>query len=90
LERLGVIRVLHAFNQNNLGEFPKKAKKMHFRDPFIAHTVHRLLKQEGLIGSKFYFNEALLVEGFVLKGLELKHMLELVGFHILKLKEKLT
>ena len=46
LERMDVILTLSAFDQNTLHGFPKKAKKIHFADPFIAAVVERWLVRE--------------------------------------------
>jgi hypothetical protein len=40
--------IQHAFDQNVLGPFPKKAKKMHFQDPFILLALIEWLKDEGM------------------------------------------
>ena len=64
LRRLGVIRVLSAFNQNTLSGFPKKARKIHWCDPFLKRVVESLLTQEQLI-TKPNEQESQLVEGMV-------------------------
>lgn len=48
LERMNVIFTLSAFDQNTGLGFPKKAKKIHFSDPFILETVLRWLASERL------------------------------------------
>lgn len=48
LERMDIIFILKAFDQNNKRAFPKKAMKIHFMDPFIAATINRWLQREGL------------------------------------------
>lgn len=67
LERLGILRVLGAFDQNTLGLFPKKAKKIHFRDPLIAHAVIHLLQRENLLASSFVLDEEKCVEAVVVE-----------------------
>ncbi len=46
LERMDVTLTLEAFNPNTLQGFPKKARKIHFADPFIAGVVGAWLKRE--------------------------------------------
>jgi predicted AAA+ superfamily ATPase len=46
LERMDVTLTLEAFNPNSLQGFPKKARKIHFADPFIAGVVGAWLKRE--------------------------------------------
>jgi len=40
LESMGVIIILKALDQNKLSGAPKKAKKIHFLDPFIFHAIN--------------------------------------------------
>jgi predicted AAA+ superfamily ATPase len=65
LERLGILRVLGAFDQNSLGTYPKKARKIHLRDPFIAESIVRLLKAEGILPTKFRIPEGSIVEAVI-------------------------
>jgi predicted AAA+ superfamily ATPase len=46
LERMDVICTLEAFDQNTLRGFPKKARKILFRDPFIADVIGSWLVRE--------------------------------------------
>lgn len=46
LERLGVISIQHALDQNALRAAPKKNRKVHFLDPFIASAIYRLVNDE--------------------------------------------
>ncbi len=49
LERMGILHVLEAFDQNKLRGFPKKARKIHFSDPFIAGVIGSWLQRERYI-----------------------------------------
>lgn len=60
LERLGVISIQHAFDQNKLRSAPKKHKKIHFLDPFIATAMRELVDTE--YERVPPINESLLVE----------------------------
>lgn len=51
LERLDILFVLEAFDQNKRIGFPKKARKLHFWDPFILGTVRHWLEREGLLST---------------------------------------
>ena len=64
LSRLGVVSILHAFNQNNRSAYPKKDKKFHFYDPFIFRVIARALAKKGVYISKAV-DDSLLVEGVV-------------------------
>lgn len=46
LERMDIIFSLQAFDQNRLLGFPKKARKIHFFDPFIMDAIGRWLEEE--------------------------------------------
>ncbi len=63
LMRMDVVFPLQAFDQNNKRAFPKKAMKIHFVDPFIANTIGRWLRKEGLLQEKSIESE--LVEATV-------------------------
>lgn len=52
LERMDIIFELEAFDQNTMLGFPKKARKIHFCDPFIMETIARWLVAERRIGQK--------------------------------------
>lgn len=65
LERLGVMTVLGAFDQNSLSAFPKKSKKFHFRDPLISHVVKYWLASTGQISNDECAEESELVEAVV-------------------------
>ncbi len=52
LERMGIIFALQAFDQNTKLGFPKKAKKIHFADPFIMDTVGQWLISERYLKEK--------------------------------------
>ncbi len=63
LERLGVIAIQHALDQNKLRAAPRKYKKIHFLDPFIARAIHQLVdRQYQRVQSP---EESLLVESVV-------------------------
>lgn len=49
LERMDILFDLQAFDQNKKQGFPRKARKLHFFDPFILRTIHRWLEREGYI-----------------------------------------
>lgn len=49
LERMDIVFPLQVFDQNTMLGFPKKAKKIHFADPFIMDTVSRWLISERLV-----------------------------------------
>ncbi|MDO8493947.1 MAG: ATP-binding protein [Deltaproteobacteria bacterium] len=49
LERMDVLFNLQAFDQNKKIGFPKKARKLHFWDPFIMDTIARWLHRERMI-----------------------------------------
>lgn len=51
LERLDILFSLEAFDQNKKLGFPKKARKLHFWDPFILETIRRWLEREGLLNT---------------------------------------
>lgn len=51
LERMDVFFNLQAFDQNTRLGFPKKARKFHFCDPFIRHTIERWLIRERYLAS---------------------------------------
>ena len=59
LQRMEIICVQEAFDQNKLRAFPKKAKKICFWDPFILRTVHTML-----VGSQ-NIDSSKIVEGIV-------------------------
>jgi predicted AAA+ superfamily ATPase len=52
LLRMGIICILEAFDQNTLKGHLKKARKIHFADPFIAEVVGRWLERERYIDQK--------------------------------------
>lgn len=49
LERMDILFTLQAFDQNTKLGFPKKARKIHFSDPFILDTIERWLVEERLL-----------------------------------------
>lgn len=51
LNRMDILFDLQAFDQNKKQGFPRKARKFHFFDPFIYHTVFNWLKREGYINT---------------------------------------
>ncbi|MEI8347660.1 MAG: ATP-binding protein [Pseudomonadota bacterium] len=57
LERMDVLLVLGAFDQNTQSAFPKKAKKIIFKDPFILSAL-----QKWVSPSKEIIDESILVE----------------------------
>ncbi len=63
LNRMDVLFSLQAFDPNKKQGFPRKDQKFHFLDPFILHTIHRWLKQEGYINTVDY--ESTLIESIV-------------------------
>jgi uncharacterized protein len=65
LEHLGVIHCLHAIDLSTKSAYPKKDKKFHFADPFIAVTLFKMLHREGLISKRFYPCDPALVEAVV-------------------------
>ena len=46
LVRMDVLAVVPALQEHSLSASPKKARKLHFTDPFIHHAVRMWLKQE--------------------------------------------
>jgi hypothetical protein len=64
LERMDIICILQAFDQNSRRGFPRKAMKFHFADPFVSHTVVDLLYQERMIAASL-ITEAQRVEATV-------------------------
>jgi predicted AAA+ superfamily ATPase len=52
LERMGLIFELQSWDQNRHRGSPKKARKFHFSDPFIRHTVTGWLSRESMIDPK--------------------------------------
>lgn len=60
LERLGVIGIQHALDQNKLRGAPKKHKKIHFLDPFIACAMYQLVDLQ--YQKLKLFDESLLIE----------------------------
>lgn len=65
LEQIGVIQIVSALDQNALGPAPKKAKKIHFTDPFLVSVILNLLKDLQRIGDDFNIDTSILVEGVV-------------------------
>ncbi|MBU1926683.1 MAG: ATP-binding protein, partial [Gammaproteobacteria bacterium] len=63
LERMDVMIVLQAFDQNKKQGFPRKARKFHFFDPFIYHTIQKWLENEGYLNG--VLSESTLVEACV-------------------------
>ncbi len=63
LERMDVICTLEAFDQNTLRGFPKKARKILFRDPFIADVIGSWLVRERYTGAMM--DESAKVESIV-------------------------
>jgi len=59
LNRMDILIELQAFDQNTLQGFPKKARKLHFTDPFIQRTIAAWLTREG------YYKDALSESGLV-------------------------
>lgn len=57
--------VLQAYDQNKRAGYPKKERRIHFSDPFIAKSILQLLKDQGIIDEKFNFAESHLVESCV-------------------------
>lgn len=62
-ERMDIICTLQAFDQNTLRGFPKKARKIHFADPFIADVVGRWLERERYVSG--LLDESIKVESTV-------------------------
>ncbi|NGX51754.1 MAG: hypothetical protein KR126chlam5_00037 [Candidatus Anoxychlamydiales bacterium] len=65
LQRMDVLINLQAFDQTKKTGFPKKARKFHFLDPFIYHTIFYWLKREGYLNSIESFQNSSLIEGLV-------------------------
>jgi len=65
LQRMDVLINIQAFDQTKKGGFPKKARKFHFLDPFIYHTIFYWLKREGYLNSIENFQNNSLIEGLV-------------------------
>jgi predicted AAA+ superfamily ATPase len=63
LERMDVICTLQAFDQNTLRGFPRKARKILFRDPFIADVIGSWLVRERYTGAML--DESAKVESIV-------------------------
>jgi len=63
LKRMGLIFELESWDQNRHRGSPKKARKLHFIDPFIRHAVTRWLHREALISNKI--DENAMVESCV-------------------------
>ena len=51
LQRMDILIDLQAFDQNKKQGFPRKARKFHFFDPFIYHTLSNWLQKEGYLNS---------------------------------------
>lgn len=64
LERMDILMNLQAFDPTKKQGFPRKARKFHFLDPFIYHTIFHWLKREGYLNSHEP-NNGVLVEGCV-------------------------
>lgn len=67
LQRMNIIVILEAFDQNSLRGFPKKARKIHFMDPFISGVIGSCLQRERYIHSKQ--DSAAMVESVVAANL---------------------
>ncbi len=67
LQRMNIIIILEAFDQNKMRGFPRKARKIHFADPFIAGVVSTWLYRERYIHK--LQNKAALVESVVAANL---------------------
>lgn len=52
LERMDILNISEAFDQNKLRGFPKKARKFYFSDPFIIDVIERWLTRERLINRR--------------------------------------
>jgi predicted AAA+ superfamily ATPase len=52
LQRMDILIELQAFDQNKKSGFPRKARKLHFFDPFIQRTIYQWLTREGIVGEK--------------------------------------
>ncbi|NGX49190.1 MAG: hypothetical protein K940chlam5_00786 [Candidatus Anoxychlamydiales bacterium] len=65
LKRMDVLINLQAFDQTKKIGFPKKARKFHFVDPFIYHTIVFWLKKEGYLNSIENLQISSLIEGIV-------------------------
>lgn len=63
LERMDVLIQLQAYDFNKKTGSPKKARKFHFFDPFIQHTMVQWLQREGYIDQ--FQNQSQLVESCV-------------------------
>ncbi|MBI2027726.1 MAG: ATP-binding protein [Deltaproteobacteria bacterium] len=46
LERMGVLLECPAFREDKFRAAPKKARKIHFQDPFIFHAMHGWIRDE--------------------------------------------
>ncbi len=66
LERLDILITLQAYDQNKRAGYPKKERRFHFTDPFIANAILHLLQKEKALSEDFKFNEAQLVESVVI------------------------
>ena len=63
LERMDILINLQAFDQNKKQGFPRKARKFHFTDPFIYHTIVNWLNRESYNNTGLA--ESMLVEACV-------------------------
>lgn len=63
LERMDILIVMQAFDQNKKQGFPKKDKKFHFTDPFILRTLVHWLQREGYLNT--LPSESMVVEACV-------------------------
>ena len=66
LIRLEALIVLQAFDQNKRAGFPRKNRRFHFSDPFIAQTIVHILKDEKILKDTFELTESSLVESAVI------------------------
>lgn len=63
LQRMDVLMNLQAFDQTKKQGFPRKARKFHFLDPFILHTIFKWLKREGYLNTIENIPDSTLIEG---------------------------
>lgn len=65
LQRMDILMDLQAYDQTKKQGFPRKARKFHFLDPFINHTIFHWLKREGYLNSIEKLNDNNLIESCV-------------------------
>jgi uncharacterized protein len=75
LERLDILIVLQAYNHSKKTAFPKKERRFHFADPFMAQTAMYILKKEKIIPNDYTLKENYLVESAVVSNYRSKNKL---------------